>query len=52
MSASKVYFTNLRAKPSQNLLKKLELLLVKAGINNIDFNRKIVALKLLRDYEC
>jgi len=46
MSSSKVYFTNLRAKPSQNLLKKLELLVIKAGINNIDFNKKIIALKL------
>jgi len=46
MSASKVYFTNLRAKPSQNLLKKLETLVVKAGIDKIDFQRKIVAIKI------
>lgn len=46
MSASKVYFTNLRAKPSQNLLKKLETLVVKAGIDTIDFERKIVAIKI------
>jgi len=46
MSVSKVYFTNLRAKPSQNLLKKLEALIVKAGIDTIDFDRKIVALKI------
>ncbi|MBE3140084.1 MAG: DUF362 domain-containing protein, partial [Thermoplasmata archaeon] len=46
MSASKVYFTNLRAKPSQNLLKKLESLVVKAGIDKIDFQRKIVAIKI------
>jgi hypothetical protein len=46
MSASKVYFTNLRAKPSQNLLRKLETLVVKAGIDKIDFQRKIVAIKI------
>jgi len=46
MSVSKVYFTNLRAKPSQNLLKKLEALIVKAGIETIEFDRKIVALKI------
>ena len=46
MSASKVYFTNLRAKPSQNLFKKLDTLVVKAGIDKIDFQRKIVAIKI------
>ena len=46
MSSSKVYFTNLRAKPSQNLLKKLEALVVKAGIDKIDFQKKIVAIKI------
>ena len=46
MSESKVYFTNLRSKPSQNLFKKLEALIVKAGIDKIDFRKKIVAIKL------
>jgi uncharacterized Fe-S center protein len=46
MSSSKVYFTNLRAKPSQNLLKKLEALILQAGIEKIDFQRKIVAIKI------
>src|SRR5450759_4019225 len=46
MSASKVYFTNLRANPSQNLLKKLDALVIKAGIDTIDFEKKIVAIKL------
>jgi uncharacterized protein len=46
MSTSKVYFTNLRAKPSLNLLKKLELLVKKAGIETIDFDHKIVAIKI------
>lgn len=46
MLSSKVYFTNLRAKPSQNLLKKLETLVVRAGIDKIDFEKKIVAIKI------
>lgn len=46
MSQSKVYFTNLRAKPSQNLLKKLENLVIKAGIDKIDFSKKITAVKI------
>jgi uncharacterized Fe-S center protein len=46
MSKSKVYFTNLRIKPSVNLLKKLENLVVKAGIDSIDLEKKIVALKI------
>lgn len=46
MSVSKVYFTNLRAKPSQNLLKKIEALVVKAGIDKIDFQNKFVAIKI------
>jgi uncharacterized Fe-S center protein len=46
MSKSKVYFTNLRTRPSVNLLKKLENLVLKAGIDSIDFSKKIVALKI------
>ena len=46
MSLSKVFFTNLRAKPSQNLLKKLETLVVRAGIYTIDFEKKITAIKI------
>jgi uncharacterized Fe-S center protein len=46
MSSSKVFFTDLRAKPSQNLLKKLDNLVVRAGINTIDFEKKIVAVKI------
>lgn len=46
MTRSKVYFTNLRTRPSVNLLKKLENLIVKADINNIDFKKKIVAMKI------
>lgn len=46
MSESKVYFTNLRTKPGTNLLKKLDNLILKAGIGSIDFNKKIVAIKV------
>ena len=38
MGKSKVYFTNLRAKNNDNLQQKLERLIRKAGIANIDFD--------------
>lgn len=44
--ASKVYFTNLRAGTNANLLQKLERLIKKAGIEQIDFKDKFVALKI------
>lgn len=44
--ASKVYFTDLRAGTSGNLLQKLERLAKKAGIEQIDFKDKFVALKI------
>ena len=43
---SKVYYTNLRAKPGTNLLDKLEKLVKKAGIEQIDFKDKLVAIKI------
>jgi uncharacterized Fe-S center protein len=46
MPESKVYFTNLRSKPSQNLLKKLDNLVIAAGIDTIDFSKKITAVKI------
>jgi uncharacterized Fe-S center protein len=46
MATSKVWFTNLRVKPSQNLLKKLENLVIRAGIETIDFKKKLVAVKI------
>ena len=46
MTSSKVWFTDLRVNPSQNLLRKLENLVIRAGINTIDFSRKLVALKI------
>lgn len=46
MTASKVYFTDLRAKPGSNLQQKLERIVRKAGIDKIDFKDKFVALKI------
>lgn len=46
MQKSKVYFTNLRTKPSVSLLKKMEILMIKAGIGGIDFSKKLVAIKI------
>ena len=46
MPESKVYFTNLRTNPSANLLKKLDNLVKKAGIETIDFDHKLTALKV------
>ena len=46
MDKSKVYFTDFRAKPGYNLLQKLQRLIKVAGIENIDFNNKYVAIKL------
>lgn len=46
METSKVYFTDFRARPGTNLLKKLEKLIRTAGINNIDFEDKFVAIKI------
>ena len=46
MEKSKVYFTDFRAKPGNNLLQKLDKLSRKAGIENIDFKNKYVAIKI------
>jgi uncharacterized Fe-S center protein len=43
---SKVYFTNLRTKPGRSLLDKLEILIRKAGIEQIDFEGKFTAVKI------
>ncbi|HEY5575202.1 MAG TPA: 4Fe-4S ferredoxin, partial [Clostridiaceae bacterium] len=37
MEKSKVYFTDLRTKPGMNLLDKVEALIKKAGVEEIDF---------------
>ena len=46
MEKSKVYFTNLRTKPSANLLDKLEKLVKKAGIESLSLKNNFVALKI------
>lgn len=46
METSKVYYTNLRALPGTSLLKKLERLVKKAGIETIDFENKMTAIKI------
>lgn len=46
MEKSKVYFTDLRTKPGVNLLDKLEKLIKKAGIKDIDFKNKFTAIKI------
>jgi len=46
MGISKVYFTNLRVNTSTSLLDKMIQLVKKAGIENIDFKDKFVAIKL------
>jgi len=43
---SKVYFTDMRAKPGRNLLDKLLALIKKAGIDQIDFKDKFTAVKI------
>ncbi|MDR1810701.1 MAG: DUF362 domain-containing protein, partial [Prevotella sp.] len=44
--SAKVYFTNLRTTPSSSLLKKLERLVKRAGIETIDFKNQFVAIKI------
>jgi len=46
MEKAKVYFTDFRVRTGYNLLQKLENLIKKAGIGEIDFNNKYVAIKL------
>ena len=46
MESSKVYFTNLRTNPNSNLLDKMERLVKRAGIVNIDFKEQFVAIKI------
>ena len=46
MAPSMVYFTDLRARPGTNLLKKLEHLIRAAGIGDIDMEKKFVAIKM------
>ena len=46
MEMSKVYFTDLRCTEGTTVLKKLEKLIRAAGIGDIDFQKKMVAIKL------
>ncbi|MCD7820565.1 MAG: DUF362 domain-containing protein, partial [Lachnospiraceae bacterium] len=46
MEKSKVYFTDLRAKDGDNLLNKLQRLIRKAGIGEIDFQDQYAAIKM------
>ena len=44
MEQAKVYFTDFRCHPGLNQQQKLEKLLTTAGMGNIDFEGKIVAI--------
>ena len=46
MEKAKVYFTDLRALPGNNLLLKLQKLMRAAGVESIDFEQKYVAVKM------
>ena len=43
---AKVYFSDLRCKPGVSLLQKLNKLIRAAGMEQIDFDRKLVAIKM------
>ena len=46
MEKSKVFFTDLRTVPGNDLLTKLERLIRRAGIADIDFEGKFTAIKI------
>jgi uncharacterized Fe-S center protein len=46
MQASKIYFTDMRTKIGESLLVKMDRLIQKAGIKEIDFEKKFVAIKI------
>ena len=46
MTASKVFFTDMRCKVGTSLLEKLDRLIMSAGIDQIDFKNKFVAIKI------
>ena len=43
---AKVYFTDMRTKPGRSLLDKLEILVKRAGIEEIDLKNKFTAVKI------
>ena len=47
MESSKVYFTDLHTTPRRNLLDKMELVVRKAGIANINFDHQFAVLPSL-----
>ena len=46
MQRSRVYFTNLRTSPERNILQKLDNLVRKAGMEEIDFTGQYAAIKI------
>lgn len=44
--SAKVYFTNLRTYGRESQLDKLKRLMYRAGIDQIDFENKFVAIKI------
>lgn len=46
MQQAKVYFTDFRTRPGRNIMKKLRNLLNSAGLGEIDFKGKMVAIKI------
>jgi uncharacterized Fe-S center protein len=46
METAKVFFTDMRTKVGESLLIKMDRLIQKAGIKDIDFNKKYVAIKI------
>ena len=46
MEKAKIYFTDMRTKVGESLLTKMDRLIQKAGIKDIDFNRKYTAIKI------
>ena len=46
MEKAKVYYSDLRALPGTNLLSKLQKLMRRAGIGEIDMENKMVAIKI------
>ena len=46
MEKSKVYFIDLRTKPGDSLIAKLQRLCVVGGFNNLDLDGKFVAIKM------
>ena len=46
MAVSNVYYTNMRTTLQENLLQKLERLVRKAGMMDMDFENKFTAIKI------